>query len=109
MRIDIKPLSVNEAWQGKRFKTPKYTKYVNDVMFLLPRFRLPDPPYRLKIVVGYSNPASDIDNCVKPFTDILQKKYNFDDKLIYKLEVEKVIVQKGKEFIECFIETYTQE
>ena len=109
MRINIKPMSVNEAWKGRRFDTLKYKKYRNDVLFLLPRFTLPEPPYRLGIVVGYSNAASDIDNVVKPFTDILQKKYNFDDKLIYKLEVEKVIVPKGKEFIDFFIETYNQE
>ena len=106
MRINIKPMSVNEAWKGRRFDTLKYKKYRNDVLFLLPRFTLPEPPYRLGIVVWYSNAASDIDNVVKPFTDILQKKYNFDDKLIYKLEVEKVIVPKGKEFIDFFIKTF---
>jgi Holliday junction resolvase RusA-like endonuclease len=109
MRINIKPLSVNEAWMGRRFKTAKYTKFQNDVLFLLPNLTLPEPPYKLQMIVGYSNPAADIDNFVKPFLDILQKKYNFDDKLIYKLEVEKVIVPKGKEFIDFFIETYTQD
>ena len=24
VRIEMKPLSVNEAWQGKRYKTEKY-------------------------------------------------------------------------------------
>ena len=32
----IKPLSVNEAWQGKRFKTNSYKSYEKDVMRLLP-------------------------------------------------------------------------
>lgn len=109
MILKIKPLSVNQAWMGRRYKTPAYTKFQNDVLFLLPNLTLRKPPYKIQMFVGYSNPASDIDNFVKPFLDILQKKYNFDDKLIYKLEVEKVIVPKGKEFIDFFIETYNHE
>ena len=31
MRIDIKPLSVNEAWQGRRIKTKKYKEYVAEL------------------------------------------------------------------------------
>lgn len=31
-RIDIKTLSVNEAWQGKRFKTEKYKLYQNTLL-----------------------------------------------------------------------------
>ena len=27
MRLDIKPLSVNEAWQGRRVKTKKYRDF----------------------------------------------------------------------------------
>lgn len=53
----------------------------------------------LQIDVFYSNKASDIDNCIKPFMDILQKKYHFDDKYIYKLLINKHIVPKGQEKI----------
>jgi hypothetical protein len=31
--------------------------------------------------------------------DILQKKYNFDDKHVYRLVVEKKVVKKGNEHI----------
>ncbi len=106
IEIKIKPLSVNEAWQGRRFKTVKYDKYINDLLFILPRIKLPDPPYSLLIEFGYSNVQSDIDNALKPFIDCLQKKYNFNDKLIYKLIVEKVIVKKGNEFINFEIKNY---
>ena len=33
--IQIKPLSVNEAWQGKRFKTIKYKDWVNNSIIQL--------------------------------------------------------------------------
>jgi len=28
-KINIKPLSVNDAWKGKRYKTEKYKNYEN--------------------------------------------------------------------------------
>lgn len=64
----------------------------------------PDGPLYLKIVFGFSNKASDIDNPVKPFIDILQKKYKFNDKRIYCLQVDKKDVKKGEEYIYFRIE-----
>jgi Holliday junction resolvase RusA-like endonuclease len=60
-------------------------------------------PIELHLRIGFSNVASDIDNAVKPFIDILQKRYNFNDKYIFRLVIEKEIVTKGKEFIEYTI------
>jgi Holliday junction resolvase RusA-like endonuclease len=100
MKLQIKPLSVNEVWQGRRFKTKKYDKYISDVCFILPNIELPPGPYCLVITFGFSNVQSDIDNGLKPFIDCLQKKYKFNDKLIYKLIVTKEIVSKGNEFVD---------
>lgn len=100
-KILIKPLSVNQAWQGKRFKTSLYKKYENDVLLLLPKIKIVPPPYRLNLVLGFSNKASDIDNPVKLILDILQKKYGINDKHIEVLHIEKQIVKKNNEFI-CF-------
>ena len=98
-KINIKPLSVNEAWQGRRFKTDKYKKYESDLLLLLPKINIPNPPYRLNIIVGFSNKASDLDNILKPFLDILQKKYSINDKHIEILHIEKQLVTKNNEFI----------
>lgn len=106
IKIPIKPLSVNEAWQGRRFKTPKYVQYERDVLLLLPKIKLPDPPYKITYVFGLSNKLSDLDNPVKPITDILQKKYGLNDKDIYEAHLTKKITPKGKEYIEFKIETY---
>lgn len=100
MKLNIKPLSVNQCWAGRRFKTPEYKVYENAVLFLLPKFKLPEPPYEIYFKFGFSSRASDFDNPVKPMTDILQKKYGFDDKLIQKAIIEKTLVPKGSEFIE---------
>ena len=58
----------------------------------------------LSICFGLSSKNADIDNPVKPFLDILQKRYGFNDRHIYQLHVEKVDVPKGSEFIEFTIE-----
>jgi len=104
-RVDIKPLSVNQCWQGKRFKTKEYTLYEKEVMLKLQAYDLKQckEPLEMSLIVGVSNIAADIDNVVKPFIDILQKKYNFNDKYIFRLIVEKVLVLKGAEFIEFYI------
>ena len=102
--VKIKPLSVNDAFQGRRFKTPDYKKYENDVLLMLPTMNIPNAPLYIAYEVGYSNPASDIDNFVKPFQDILCKKYKFDDRDIYQLSIIKKIVPKGKEYIKFEIE-----
>jgi Holliday junction resolvase RusA-like endonuclease len=64
-------------------------------------------PLEVSLVVGMSNMASDVDNVVKPFIDVLQKKYKFNDKYIFRLVVEKKLVVKGAEFIEFYIKKMT--
>ena len=97
MRIDIKPLSVNESWQGRRYKTEMYKKYEETLLYLLPKtFKEDFTEIYIKIGVSI---LFDIDNCLKPLIDILQKKYGFNDRYIKKLVVEKELVKKGKEYI----------
>lgn len=98
-KIDIKALSVNEAWQGRRFKTKAYDKYISDVLMLLPSLKVSNDKLELEITFGLSSRAADIDNPLKCFIDCLQKKYSFDDKMIYRLIVNKEITKKGMEFI----------
>jgi Holliday junction resolvase RusA-like endonuclease len=100
MRVNIKPLSVNEAFQGRRFRTQKYKQYEKDLLMLLRNMHIPDGKLCIKYIVGYSNSQADIDNFLKSFTDILQKRYGFNDKMIYRLEVDKEITKKGEEFID---------
>lgn len=99
IKIKIKPLSVNNAWQGKRFKTPAYKQYEKDLTFILPQKKIPKGKLYFKFEVGFSNKNSDIDNFLKPVIDIMQKKWGFNDRQIYKLDVEKKIVKKGEEYI----------
>ena len=104
MRIKIKPLSVNKCWQGRRFKTPTYKSYETELLLKLPKINISSGELSVTITFGFSNKLADVDNSVKPFIDILQKKYMFNDRQIYLLILKKEIVSKGDEFIDFIIE-----
>ena len=97
--LSVKPLSVNQAWKGRRFKTDKYKEYEKEVLIKLPKNLYIPKKICLKIEFGFSNVQSDLDNPVKCLQDILQHKYGFNDSDIYELQVKKTIVEKGLEFI----------
>ncbi len=97
--VKIKPISVNACWAGRRFKTPEYKKFENDLLLLLPPIKLPEPPYVIYLEWGFSSEASDWDNPIKPVVDILQKRYGFNDKLIKRGIVDKLKVEKGDEYL----------
>ena len=100
IKLNIKALSVNKAFQGRRFKSPEYNKFITDMLLVLPKLKdVPTKDIRLKIEFGYSSKLSDIDNGLKTFLDCLVKKYGFDDRYIIELHVTKIIVNKGEDYI----------
>lgn len=106
IKIDIKPLSVNDAWKGQRFKTDEYKRYQRTLLWLLPKIAMPEPPYQVYYEYGFSNVLSDYDNPTKQFQDTICKKYKFDDHEIYQATIRKVIVPKGKEYVKFRIEHF---
>ena len=104
MYLKIKPLSVNQAWKGRRFRTDKYIDYRKHILSLMPPMSVPEGRLSVSITFGFSSLASDIDNPLKPFLDCLQNRYGFNDKMIKFLFVESVKVKKGEEFIVCHIQ-----
>lgn len=100
INLDVKPLSVNKCWQGRRYKTKEYKSYEKALLHLLPNI---DIEYKnnlkIDITFGFSNKTNDIDNPLKPLLDILQKKYLFNDRCVYELNVKKCIVKKKEEYI----------
>jgi Holliday junction resolvase RusA-like endonuclease len=95
MELKVKPMSVNDAWQGRRFKTDEYKAYEKQVFYRTPFKVIPkNVPLCAVYEFYFSNDASDIDNPVKPLQDILQKRWKFDDKRIVELIVRKRLVKK---------------
>lgn len=107
--VTIRPLSVNECFGGKKFKTAKYIKYEADCFVRLKYMELPPKPFELKLEIGVSNSNADSDNVLKPFIDILQKKYKFNDRNIMRLVIEKEVVPKGREYIGFEFFTYKKQ
>lgn len=97
--VKVKPLSVNQAWQGRRFKTEKYKSYERELLLQLQPLKVPDGHLSIYIEFGVFNARFDWDNGIKPFQDILQKKYGFDDSRIYTATVIKRKVPRGEDYI----------
>ena len=112
LTLDIKPISTNALYlnvPGKgRVKSPEYRKYREDMGYLLPMVKIPSGLLSVGLRVHLSNPRQDLDNTAKPILDILQEKYGFDDKVVYSICLEKIIVPKGRERIEIHIKPYTK-
>jgi Holliday junction resolvase RusA-like endonuclease len=100
VQIHIKPLSVNDAWQGKRFKTPEYKAYEQELMLLLPnKYEVPaEGDLAINFEFGL-NTLADWDNPIKPLQDILQKKYDFNDRRVVRARVIKNTVKKGEGYL----------
>jgi len=103
-------MSVNKAWLGRRRKTADYREYEVELIGLLPSdIDIPEGPLQITLQWGFSNKLSDWDNPIKPFQDILQTFYQFNDRDIWDAHVSKRIVKKGEEYIDFLIEEYHGE
>lgn len=99
--IPIKPLSVNNCWQGRRFKTREYTQYQRDVSILLMPYRNKKYEGDVRVFIRWylkSVLRMDIDNPCKPLLDILVKNGIIrDDRNVQELHLYKV--KSEKEYI----------
>ena len=89
---DTKPLSVNEAWQGRRFKTKKYEDYEKELFAVFGKAKKPiEGPVEIEYAFHLVNAnRTDLDNLIKPLQDIIVKLgYLKDDRQIMKMTVTK--------------------
>lgn len=106
IKLNIKPLSINQAWQGRRYKTPKYKSFQKEMLLTLPKLKKSfKGDLSVSIKYGFSSKLSDIDNPCKIVLDCLCKKYKFDDRQIFELYQKKEIVKKGQEYIKFEIKS----
>jgi Holliday junction resolvase RusA-like endonuclease len=106
IKIELKPLSVNGAYKGRKFATAELKTYQKELFYLLPRMDVPKGNLSVKYIFGVSSSASDGDNLIKAFQDCLADTYRFNDNQIYEWHVKKEITEKGKEFIKFDIEPF---
>ena len=77
--LEAKPLSINKAFQGRRFKTKDYKSYEQEIIALLTQQEAPRVVFEGRVGVRFIwhlkyAKTSDLDNFVKPLCDILVKK-----------------------------------
>lgn len=98
--INIKPLSVNEAYKGRKYKTTKCDVFKNTFKSVMPdKIDVPKGYLSIHFIFGLSSKSGDGDNCVKISQDCIAEKYKFNDKLIKRWIIEVENVKKGNEFI----------
>ncbi len=102
----IKPLSINKAWQGRRFKTKDYKNYERDLLYILQKQEMIKGEVAINIDFYFKYPKKcDIDNPVKCLVDILVKKgYIEDDRKIMKMDLRKF--QSDEEGFEVRIDLF---
>ena len=97
--LKIKPLSINQAYRGRRFATPELKRYKQDLARILPKIEVPKGKLAVEYEFGLSSKAADGDNLIKAFQDVIAECYGFNDKWVYSWVVSKKDVKKGQEYV----------
>ena len=93
--------------RGRRtFKSADYVAFQNEIRDQLmgTEWKFGTDQVIVKVTAGFSNRGADLDNCIKPILDTYQNIYKeFNDNKVYKIELNKDIVQKGDEYLDVEI------
>jgi Holliday junction resolvase RusA-like endonuclease len=89
--LPIKALSINQAFQGRRFKTKECNTYCKTLALMLPHTRIPGEYYQVWFRFYLKNFAmTDEDNLVKLLQDcMVQNGMIVDDRRIVRHILEK--------------------
>lgn len=83
-------------------KTVEYRKYQDDIRdeVMGIDWEFSTDPVTFIVKVGLSSKAADLDNIIKPLLDTFQSIYkDFNDNKVFRIELEKELVEKGKEYL----------
>ena len=105
-KLNVKPLSANQMYYRNKKKTVNYCRYQDEVYEELrdSKWEFGDSEVEIHLKVGLSSRLADLDNTIKPLLDTLQSIYpEFNDKMVFRIEADKEIVEKGKEYMNVSI------
>lgn len=114
LEIPVKPLSVNDAYTGRRFKTPEYKQFEIDLCKVVPVGKY-DQNYKGDVYIFYvfylsEYGNSDAANMEKIITDFLVKRDHLNDDRYIRMNAQrKERVPKGMEGIIAYICTSPME
>jgi len=103
--LDIKPLSINSCFQGRRFLNQRGKNYIEICLWKMPKKEMIKGEVEVFIRIFVKNRlwAFDIDNCGKIILDCCVKKGLIeDDRFISCLHIAKFI--SDKDYVEIEIE-----
>jgi len=104
IKIPLKPLTINKAFQGRRYKTQEAKQYEKDLWHLTKA----QPIIAGEVAISYTfylknHKRTDIDNLIKLLQDFLvSRAYIEDDRKIYRMTVEKIPAVMDRIEIEIF-------
>ena len=101
--LDLKPLSINHAYRGRRFDTPAKRQYDRALSLLLPKRHVEGPYYRIDYRFYLKNfKMTDQQNLLKCLTDaIVARGIITDDRFIVEEHIYKY--QSDKDRMEIMI------
>ena len=108
LRIDEPALSTNKLYSGRKRRSYHYKAFRKKVFNELHR-QLNGHTYKLngnlklEMTVGFSSSLSDLSNSIKGIEDVLTEYLGFNDRQIVSIELNKVLVNKGDEFMDITI------
>ena len=99
LTLHVKPMNINEAWQGRRFSTTAKKDYEQRLRLSLPKVAVVGKPY-YRIAFDFhlrSFALTDYDNCIKVTQDCLVKRGIIkDDRLIVDARIRKFPAEKDR-------------
>jgi Holliday junction resolvase RusA-like endonuclease len=120
--IDLSPFSINQAWEGRKFKTPKYKSWRSDFGCLvypqLQKLKKNKIEFPLKNFIEidyefyiYSFKKYDVDNFIKTTSDALTECGIIeDDRFVKRYSIEKFpLSELDKPHIEIMISPWTKD
>lgn len=101
--IPVQALSQNQAWKGRRYKSPEYKQYQQTVHAYLSTFSLPKvkPKEKYYLFFEFGIPTrQDCTNGIKIFEDILSDHLGTNDRYVFEIFARKVVMSKKED---CYI------
>lgn len=106
LSINLKPLSTNDAWRGRKFSTQAKKLYEAQLRERLEWCTFSGkPPYRIHFKF-YISSMQDYDNCIKVSQDTLCEFFDINDRDIHYAIIEKIPTKRWEEHFEVEIESY---
>lgn len=104
--LPVPALSTNKMYSGRKTRSWHYKKFRKQVFALLKdesKHVDLSGNLQLSMDVGFSSPLSDLSNAQKSIEDIIAEYFEFNDRQIVSIKLEKFLVNKGDEFMRIIL------